>query len=104
MNKRNRKSTPKLSQFKLRVYIGGEALESDRAVARLRKICDEAAPNDYEIEVVDLSKNPQLASRYQIVATPTVIRTLPSPVRKTIGHMSKREKVLLGLDLVPPAK
>jgi circadian clock protein KaiB len=69
-------------------------------LARLRKICDAVIPNDYEIEIVDLSENPHLASRYQIVATPALFRTLPAPVLKTIGDMSKGDKALLGLSLI----
>jgi circadian clock protein KaiB len=55
--------------------------------------------NEYEIEVFDLRKHPELATRYDIVATPAICRTLPAPLRKSIGNLSKTEKALLGLDL-----
>jgi circadian clock protein KaiB len=68
-------------------------------VARLRKICDDQIPAGYEIKIVDLSKNPQLATEHQIMAIPTVLRTVPAPVRKIIGDLSHRDKALLGLNL-----
>ena len=69
------------------------------AVARLRKICKELIPGNYEIEVIDVVKRPDLAKAHQVVATPTVLRNLPAPLRKSIGDFSNKEKALLGLGL-----
>jgi circadian clock protein KaiB len=69
-------------------------------LVRLRKICDEQIPKDYEIEVFDLRKKPRLASDLNIVATPAIFRTLPAPVLKSIGDLSRTDQALLGLDLL----
>src|SRR5712672_873268 len=84
--------------YKFAVYIATPTRESQLALARLRKICDEQIPLDYEIEVFDLRKNPRLASDHNIIATPAIFRTLPAPVLKSIGDLSKADKTLLGLD------
>jgi circadian clock protein KaiB len=86
-------------RFKFSVYIASQTRQSELALARLRKICDEEIPANYEIEIIDLAKNPHLAKEHQIVATPSIFRTLPAPVRKSIGNLSKADKTLLGLDL-----
>ena len=86
-------------RYKFSVYIASPTRKSDSALARLRKICDEKIPADYEIKVIDLSKNPELATHHNIVATPAVFRTFPAPLRKSIGDLSKSDKALLGLDL-----
>jgi circadian clock protein KaiB len=74
------------------------------ALERLKKICEEKVPGDYEIEVIDLAKCPGLAKDRQIVATPAVFRTLPAPLRKSIGDLSQKDRALLGLDLFTPVK
>src|SRR5882762_7007749 len=94
-----KKQTGNSPRYKFSVYISSPTPKSDSALARLRKICDEKIPADYEIKVVDLSKNPELATRHNIVATPAVFRTFPAPLRKSIGDLSKTDKTLLGLDL-----
>jgi circadian clock protein KaiB len=71
------------------------------ALANLKKICEEYLEGRYQIQVVDLLKNPQLASGDQILAVPTLVRRLPEPIRKIIGDLSNTERVLIGLDLVP---
>jgi circadian clock protein KaiB len=86
----------------LRLYVAGETPRSVAAIRNLRKICDEhLAGRRYEIEVVDLIANPQLARNDEILAIPTLVRRLPQPMRKIIGDLSKTERVLKGLDLVP---
>ena len=78
---------------------------SRRAVNNLRAICQEMSGatliDHYDIDVVDVLENPQLAERDKILATPTLIKGLPEPVRRIIGDLSDREKVLIGLDLIP---
>jgi circadian clock protein KaiB len=68
-------------------------------VARLRKICEELIPGNYEIEVIDITKRPDLAKPHQVVVTPAVLRNLPAPLRKRIGDFSNKEKAFLGLGL-----
>lgn len=96
------KSTkPKPDPFLLRLYVAGQTPKSMTAFANLKKICEEHLAGRYEIEVVDLLKNPTLASGDQILAIPTLVRKLPEPVRKIIGDLSNTERVLIGLDLLP---
>ncbi len=83
----------------LKLYVAGQTPKSIAAFANLKKACEEFRPGKYKIEVVDLLKNPQLAKGHQILALPTVIRALPIPIKKMIGDLSNREKVLVGLDL-----
>ena len=83
----------------LKLYVAGQTPKSIAAFANLKKTCDEFLPGKYEIEVIDLLKNPQLAQGQQILALPAVIRSLPKPIKKMIGDFSNREKVLVGLDL-----
>jgi circadian clock protein KaiB len=96
------KSTrPKSDVFLLRLYVAGQTPKSMTAFANLKNICEEHLAGRYEIEVVDLLKNPTLASGDQILAIPTLVRKLPEPVRKIIGDLSNTERVLIGLDLLP---
>jgi circadian clock protein KaiB len=88
-------------EWQLRLYVAGTTERSTAALANLRRICDEHLAGRYEIEVVDLLERPQLAKGEQIVAIPTLVRKLPEPVRKIIGDLSDRERVLIGLDLRP---
>lgn len=85
----------------LRLYITGRSAKSLNAIANLKKICDEYLPNRYEMEVIDLVAKPFLAEEAQIIAIPTLIRVLPEPIRRVIGDLSDREKVLLGLEVKP---
>ena len=87
--------------WELRLYIAGETAKSMAAVANLNRICNEHLPGQFEIEVVDLLKHPQLARGDQIVAIPTLVRKLPDPMRKIIGDLSNTEKTLVGLQLRP---
>jgi len=88
-------------KWNLRLYVAGQTENSVRALDNLRKICDEHLPGQYDIEVVDLLREPQLARGDQILAVPTLVRKLPPPVRKIIGDLSNTERVLVGLDLRP---
>ena len=87
--------------WNLRLYIAGETARSVAALRNLRRICDEHLAGKYRTEVIDLLKNPQLAAGDQIVAVPTLVRTLPPPLKKIIGDLSNTERVLVGLDVVP---
>lgn len=98
--KRKKKSEEPASEaWILRLYVAGQTPNSLIAFDNLRKICEEHLDCQYTIEVIDLLKNPQLAKDHQIIAVPTLIRNLPTPVKKIIGNLSNTEKVLVGLDL-----
>jgi len=83
----------------LRLYVAGATPRATTALENLKKICEEHLAGKYSIEVIDLLKNPKLASGDQILAVPTLVRKLPEPVRKIIGDLSNTERVLVGLDL-----
>jgi circadian clock protein KaiB len=87
--------------FDLRLYVAGQTPKAIRAFANLRKICEEHLEGRYRIEVIDLLDNPQLGRGDQILALPTLVRRLPSPIKKIIGDLSNTERVLVGLDLRP---
>jgi circadian clock protein KaiB len=87
------------NRYILRLYITGTTSRSILAITNLKKICDEYLEGRYELEVIDLYKKPSLAKDEQIIAAPTLNKKLPLPVRRIIGDMSNKEKVLLGLDL-----
>lgn len=87
--------------YNLRLYVAGQTPKSTAAIANLKKICDTHLTGRYEIEVIDLTKNPGLAQRHQIIAIPTLIRQLPEPLKRIIGDLSNMEKVLVGLDIHP---
>jgi len=87
-------------QWNLRLYVAGQTPKSVMALANLKRICDEHMHGKYSVEVIDLMENPQLARRDQIVAIPTLVRELPSPLKRIIGDLSNTERVLVGLDVV----
>ena len=91
-------------EWELRLYIAGETAKCMAAFTNLKKLCDEHLEGRYRIEVIDLLKNPQLARGDQILAIPTLVRKLPSPIKKIIGDLSNAERVLVGLDLRPVAR
>ncbi len=84
----------------LRLYVAGQTPKSLTAFANLKAICEEHMQGHYAIEVIDLVASPQLAREDQILALPTLVRKLPSPVRKIIGDLSNVDRVLVGLDLI----
>jgi circadian clock protein KaiB len=86
--------------WELRLYVAGQTPKSLAAFSNLKRICEENLANKYHIEVVDLIKDPGLASGDQILAIPTLVRKLPQPMRKIIGDLSHTERVLVGLDLI----
>lgn len=87
--------------YYLRLYVAGQTAKSIAALANLKRICEEHLEGKYEIEVIDLLVNPQLAQGDQILALPTLVRRLPEPIKKIIGDLSNTERVLVGLDLRP---
>jgi circadian clock protein KaiB len=87
-------------KYVLKLFVTGETPRSKRAIENLRRICEEEFQNEYELVVVDILKRPQLAEDEKILATPTVVKELPLPIRRIIGDLSEKAKVLLGLDLI----
>ena len=87
------------STYLLRLYIIGSSPRSQRAVVSIKKICEEYLKERYELEVIDIYQKKTLDKDEQIIAVPTLIKKLPPPLRRIIGDMSDKERILLGLDL-----
>ncbi len=85
--------------YQLKLYVAGQTPKSLAAFGNLKRICEERLKGRYSIEVVDLTKNPRLARGDQIVAVPTLVRKLPPPIKKIIGDLSNKQRVLVGLDI-----
>jgi circadian clock protein KaiB len=96
--------TPSTVQWELRLYVAGESPTSVAAVVNLNKLCEAHLAGNYRIEVIDLLKNPRLSVDDQIVAVPTLVRKLPTPMRKIIGDLSDSERTLVGLQLRQTSK
>ena len=92
--------TPLMKTYVLKLYVAGNTPNSVRALRTLKNILEEEFKGVYALKVIDVLKNPQLAEEDKILATPTLSKVLPPPVRKIIGDLSDREKVLIGLDLL----
>ena len=88
-------------RWELRLYVAGHTPKSLAAFANLKKICETHLQGKYSIEVIDLLVNPELARADQIVAVPTLVRRLPTPVKRIIGDLSNKERTLVGMELVP---
>jgi circadian clock protein KaiB len=86
-------------RYLLRLYVTGTSPASVRAIERVQTICEEHLRGRYDLEVIDIYQLPALAKDQQIVATPTLVKVLPEPLRRFIGDLSRAEKVLFGLDL-----
>ncbi|UOR04655.1 circadian clock protein KaiB [Hymenobacter aerilatus] len=87
--------------WELRLYVAGQTAKSVTALNNLHKYCERYLKGRYQLEVIDLLKNPQLAEGDQILAIPTLVRKVPSPIRRIIGDLSNQERVLVGLDIRP---
>jgi circadian clock protein KaiB len=92
-----------LSSYLLKLYVTGKTPRTEKAIANLRRICEEDLHGQYELQIIDVLQHPQLAEDEKILATPTLIKRLPPPLRRVIGDLSDRDKVLLGLDVWPDA-
>ncbi len=86
--------------YELRLYVAGQTARSIAAIANLRRICQAHLEGRYVIEVIDLLERPDLARKDDILAIPTLVRSLPMPIKKIIGDLSDVERVLIGLDVV----
>lgn len=92
------------NKFLLKLYVSGQTPRSERAIASLRWLCEEELGGKYELVVIDILECPQLAEDEKILATPTLIKELPAPLRRIVGDLSNKEKILLVLSEQPYAK
>jgi circadian clock protein KaiB len=88
-------------EYVLRLFVAGSTTRSVRAIANLRRICEEHLKGRYELEIIDVYQNPELAKQVQIFAAPTLIKELPLPLRQFVGDLGDTEKVILGLAIDP---
>jgi circadian clock protein KaiB len=98
---------PRAEHYLLRLFVSGSTPRSARAIQNIRAICEEKLHGRYDLDVIDIYQHPEHVKPEQIVVTPTLVKKLPLPFRKIIGDLSDRERVLVGLDIVPcrvPAK
>ncbi|WP_051189464.1 circadian clock KaiB family protein [Daejeonella oryzae] len=87
--------------WELKLYVAGNTPKSATALENLKKYCEEHLFGKYRIEIIDLLVNPQLAEGDQIFAIPTLVKKVPEPIRRIIGDLSDKEKVLVGLNIIP---
>lgn len=88
-----------LTKYLLRLFVTGESVRSSTAIANLKRICEDELAGAYDLEIIDVLQFPELAEEARILATPTLIKSLPPPLRRVIGDLSDKEKVLLGLEV-----
>jgi circadian clock protein KaiB len=88
-----------LSKFLLKLYVAGSTPRATAAIENLRRICEKDLQGRYDLQVIDVLEHPELAEEDKILATPTLIKQLPPPLRRVIGDLSDSEKVLLGLEV-----
>jgi len=96
-----RKKNTRKAEWQLRLYVAGQTARSIATLANLKRICETHLAGRYDIEVIDLIENPKLAANDQILAVPTLVRKLPTPLKKIIGDLSNEDRVLVGLDMKP---
>ncbi len=92
-------TTKKDGKYVLRLFVAGINPKSKNAIENLREVCEENLEGEYELEIIDIYQQPIFAKEGQIVAAPTLIKELPPPVRRFVGDLSDKKKLLLGLDL-----
>jgi circadian clock protein KaiB len=90
-----------LSKYLLRLFVTGASARTGTAIANLKRICEQELQGMYDLEIIDVLEHPELAEDEKILATPTLIKSLPPPLRRVIGDLSDKEKVLLGLEVQP---
>lgn len=88
-----------MSRFTLKLYIAGRTPRTEQAITGIRDICDHELGGAYQLVVIDVLERPQLAENERILATPTLVRELPPPLRRVVGDLSNKDRVLVGLDL-----
>lgn len=96
------KDTAAVQHYRLRLYITGTTLRSIQAVTNIRSLCEELLPGRYTLEVIDIYQQPEEAAKGQIIAAPTLIKELPVPLKRLIGDLSDRDKIMVALSLADP--
>ena len=91
--------TRDVERWVLKLYVTGTTPASQRAISRVRDICERYLQNRYQLDVIDIYQLPALAKDEQIIATPTLIKVLPAPLRRFIGDLTRAEKILFGMDV-----
>ena len=90
--------------YRLRLFVTGSTPRSTRAIENMRRICEENLQGRYDLEVIDVYQNPEATRDLQVVATPTLVKILPEPLRRFIGDLSNKDRILAGLNVAPVAK
>jgi circadian clock protein KaiB len=85
--------------YRFQLYVTGSTPRSLKAISNLKRLCEEHLQGDYDLEVIDMYKNPNVARAEQIVAAPTLIKRLPAPLRRFVGDLSNTQKLLIGLNI-----
>lgn len=93
---------PALPHYILRLYVSGTTARSERAIANAKSVCETYLAGRYHLDIVDIYQHPAAAREQQVLAAPTLVRVWPTPLRRLIGDLSDRGRVLAGLDLVLP--
>jgi circadian clock protein KaiB len=88
-------------RYTLRLFVTGSTPRSTRAIENMRRICEEHLEGAYDLEIVDVYEHPEATRELQVIATPTLVKVLPKPLRRIIGDLSDRERVLAGLNIEP---
>jgi circadian clock protein KaiB len=103
VRRRPRARRPAASAWTLRLYVAGQTPRSVTAFNNLKQLCEQHLPGRYQIEVIDLTRQPELGRLDQVIALPTLVRKLPEPVKRLIGDLSNFDRVRLGMGLVESA-
>jgi circadian clock protein KaiB len=98
------KKAPPGGRYVLKLYVTGTTIRSSHAVANIHALCEEHLAGRYDLEIIDLYQRPGEAADEQIIAAPTLVKKLPIPVRRIVGDLSDREKIMVGLNLAPADK
>ncbi|MFC1949477.1 circadian clock KaiB family protein [Chloroflexota bacterium] len=85
----------------IKLYITGQTPKSERAIANIRRICEQDLHGEFELVIIDVLEQPELAEEAKILATPTLTKELPPPLSRVIGDLADIDKVLMGLDIQP---
>jgi circadian clock protein KaiB len=93
-----------LRPYSLRLVVAGRTQRSQRAIGNLRQICEEHLSGDVDLEVIDIYQQPELAEKYQVIAAPTLVKLFPLPIRRVVGDLSQRDRVLRGLEITMPVQ
>ena len=104
LERRSDDAFPEAERYVLRLYVTGQTPRSMRAIENIRRICDEHLSGRCDLEVIDIYQRPSLAAGERIIAVPTLVKSLPAPIRRFVGDLSDTDKVLFGLDLVPKSE